>query len=445
MDTKFEDYPGVIEDGVYKFPPLYKRDTRGKIRMWAIQVEYYSTGTDPLASIPITSDYLKYPLPADLPRHGYGTVAFTRTFSGITNGGKVTESAAKDHGWKNTEKSDERTPVQTALIFAFGQYKTKLKGGSALSPDSAEDSRKLVFGLPIFPMLAAVYEDVVSKTPLKYPQYGQPKKDGIRLIMFQHEDGTLRAFTRDKNPVKPTQHTKDVFEQVSQWIGKFPSCYIDGELYVHGMLLQFIKSRISTNVPDCDDRIELHIHDVFDFSRSELPFEERLKIIKSIPESPQVKITETVLLKDRAADDVYFKSKVELGYEGTMIRDPSAKYFGSHIKDSFIRTKLMLKRKKVDTDEYEIIGFTDGKGTNKGAIVFICKVPDEQILSSEVGSDMTFQVVPNWPLEDRREEFRKASSEASDIIGKPLTVEYRGLSDRGIPQQPRGITIRDYE
>ena len=71
-----------------------------------------------------------------------------------------------------------------------------------------------------------------------------------------------------------------------------------------------------------------------------------------------------------------------------------------------------------------------------GAIIWICSTED----------NLTFHVVPNMDIIERKKLYKKFSEEKGEsVIGKLLTVSYAELSPKGIPLQPKGIVIRDYE
>ena len=49
---------------------------------------------------------------------------------------------------------------------------------------------------------------------------------------------------------------------------------------------------------------------------------------------------------------------------------------------------------------------------------------------------------------ERKKLFKKLTeneAEQNNYIGKKLTVSYSELSATGVPQQPKGVAIRDYE
>ena len=96
------------------------------------------------------------------------------------------------------------------------------------------------------------------------------------------------------------------------------------------------------------------------------------------------------------------------------------------------RSKNLQKYKTFYDSEFEIVGFKEGDGTNKGLIIFECKVND---------SGLTVDVTPSFPFEVRKEMFKNGKT----FIGKFLTVKYQNITDDGNLRFPIGLAIRDYE
>ena len=96
-----------------------------------------------------------------------------------------------------------------------------------------------------------------------------------------------------------------------------------------------------------------------------------------------------------------------------------------------VRSVDLLKYKEFFDDEYEVVGFKEGEGGEKGCVLWTCK--------TEKGT--TFHCRPRGTREDRTELFQKGAS----YIGKKLTVRFQELTDDGIPRFPVGIAFRDYE
>jgi DNA ligase-1 len=110
----------------------------------------------------------------------------------------------------------------------------------------------------------------------------------------------------------------------------------------------------------------------------------------------------------------------EYGYEGIMIRGNGLYKHG--------RSKDLLKYKKFKDSEYLVVGHTEGTGAHAGTVIFTC----------QSGSDKTFNVVMNGPLEKRREMLKHVD----DYYGKYLTVKYQELSSDGVPRFPIGLGFR---
>jgi len=95
------------------------------------------------------------------------------------------------------------------------------------------------------------------------------------------------------------------------------------------------------------------------------------------------------------------------------------------------RSADLLKMKEFQDDEFEITGFYEGEGGEKGLVLWKCKTKD----------DKEFGCRPQGTHEDRRELFKHGA----DYVGKMLTVRYQELTKDGIPRFPIGIAVRDYE
>jgi ATP-dependent DNA ligase len=111
------------------------------------------------------------------------------------------------------------------------------------------------------------------------------------------------------------------------------------------------------------------------------------------------------------------------GYEGIILRKDE------QYKNT--RSSNLLKYKEFDDDEMEIIGFSEGVGTEVGLVIWEVKTNDGLI----------FTVRPKGDFEERKKLFENGEK----YIGKKITVRFQGKSEKGIPRFPIGISIRDYE
>ena len=93
------------------------------------------------------------------------------------------------------------------------------------------------------------------------------------------------------------------------------------------------------------------------------------------------------------------------------------------------RTKDLQKYKDFMEDEFKIIGFTDGEGSEKGQVIWKCITKDGK----------EFIVVPIGTRAHRKKLFK----EAEKHIGKQLTVKFFRYTEKGIPLIAKGKDIRE--
>src|SRR6185436_12576835 len=95
------------------------------------------------------------------------------------------------------------------------------------------------------------------------------------------------------------------------------------------------------------------------------------------------------------------------------------------------RSKNLLKMKPFMTEEFRIIGFSEGQGSKKGIPVW--KVQD---LKNE---EVTFDVQPKGSAEVTKNMWKCRHDIVKDA--KLLTVKFQGKSLTGVPRFPIGIVI----
>ena len=117
---------------------------------------------------------------------------------------------------------------------------------------------------------------------------------------------------------------------------------------------------------------------------------------------------------------------VKEGFEGIICRNLDGKYMQK------FRSYDLQKYKDFEDNEYKIVSAKEGRGSDKGAIIFECE-----------WGDNTFDVRPRGTIE-RRKDMWECKDE---YIGKMLTVRHQntGIQEGGMPRFPVGIDIRDYE
>ena len=105
---------------------------------------------------------------------------------------------------------------------------------------------------------------------------------------------------------------------------------IDGELYVHGWTLERIRSAVQRIRPS-DDSMALHLH-AFDLADPTRTQADRLDALAALALPPMVDRVETRTIPNADAALAAYGEWLASGYEGIIMRDPSAVYqFGKRV------------------------------------------------------------------------------------------------------------------
>ena len=295
----------------------------------------------------------------------------------VDDNGDGTADIVKVTGVLGGKTSESRTLVKTGYEKALMRAQTMW-------------TNENIKGTEILPMLANKWDD--RKNYISEPFYVQPKLDGIRLLVSNQG-----CFSRTGKPVKGVDHLSRGLRD-GEWL--------DGECYAPGKTFEEITSMFKMNPQD----LEFHVFDYFDLGRPDLPFAERQKRVT----------VQTVLVKKKSDVEKWHDTFVEQGHEGIMIRDAVSTY------EIGKRSNYLLKFKKFQTEEYEILDVKEGSGREKGAAIWVCD---------------GFCAKPEGTLEYRRQLFKDGDT----YIGKMLTVRFQNLTAQGIPRFPVGVAVRDYE
>jgi DNA ligase-1 len=330
--------------------------------------------------------------------------AFYETYSWIGEDGKMKSSGIVKVERKNVGKANETSESEQAINELESMLRKKLDEG--YNYEDGSDSGIVRYPLP---MLAKTFED--AEHTIEYPIMMQYKYNGVRCM---HNGNRFWSRKNKEYTVFPhlTIDTKGVI--------------VDGEVMLPPPYTwQQTASTVKRKQPLSEKLIYI-IYDMYDEKNPNMTFSERLDFIKTLdlPELVQIAPTETAENEQQILD--FHKRANDLGYEGTIIRNPNGIYL-----HGLKRSSDLIKLKDFKDDEFEITGFVDGKGNEEGAIVFTCKTSDGK----------TFNVRPCETIKERKSMFLKGNT----YIGKKYTVRFQCYTDNGIPNFPTGIGVRDYE
>jgi DNA ligase-1 len=345
------------------------------------------------------------------------SIAEIHTFAGLLDG-KHTQHIEEILTGKNIGKSNETNVYTQAFNILNSKINKKIKEGYTY--DLNKTTTKL------FPMLAKDFMKEKDKDIIQYPVYVQPKLDGVRA-WIKYEKNEIKILSRELNEYTTLEHIKDELRETSI-LNK--NIILDGEVYLHNNNFQTLISLVKNqNITENTLKLKFYVYDIILLDDLEMSFEDRYNILSDIFDNTNflcIKLLKTFKAKNETDVYKYHNVFLDKNYEGTIVRNINGKYdFGPK------RSNNLFKLKSFDDAEYKIIDYEEGKGTNKGLIIFICENNDK----------VRFNVVPNWDA-DRR---KLAYSNGDFYINKKITVKYFGLSKNNIPRFPRGIEIRDYE
>jgi len=302
--------------------------------------------------------------------------------------------------------------------------------------------------LDILAMLAADYRK--RGKSIQFPCYGSDKYDGVRALA-KKRDGvvTIESRTSQIYDVPHIHAALSIHMQDGDiW---------DGEIYLHGEVLQDITSAVGRTdtlakieaaqrkyekavgdekialafqelqeahlIAEIRPKLEFHIFDVV----SDKTFDERVKDLDTlcgIPVvSPCIQITQYVWVADAEDMKVKHDNSVDRGYEGLMLRNFKGVY------ESGKRSTDLQKYKEFVDAEFEILDVIPDK--EEGSRFLVRNNLNDRTFTVTLGS-----------MAQRAEYLANKHL----YIGKMITVRYQSrFKKTKLPQFPTGVVIRDYE
>lgn len=275
----------------------------------------------------------------------------------------------------------------------------------------------------------------VLEMDMKPPFYVQPKLDGFRCMATYEGDknGAVKLLSRKNVEYNGLATLKDVL--LMDIYARLPkdgfgsgSFYVDGELMISDVPFEELSGTIKRAQYHSDvdiPTIQYHIFDCFDTQFMDTPFSARTKFLREIidNENKNLRYVPTIMIETEKEMKNCFSQFIKSGYEGLIARVSSSAYKPNK------RPSCLKKYKEMMDSEFEIIGYNEAEGEDKGTVIWICKTESGQ----------KFSVRPRGTRELRREWFENGE----DYIGKNLTVIYQELSEIGVPRFPVGKCIRD--
>ena len=367
---------------IVSLDPLYKRDSKGKVRIWTMQVGFNNENE-----------------------------AGIRTISGLVDGQKVTSE------WNLTEaKNVGRSNATTAKTQA--EFEAQAEWTKNVDKEYFVDVNAIDSYTAFKPMLAHDF----TKTPVT-SGITQPKLDGIRMVV-----NTRGLYSRSNKEIVAVPH---IAEALADFIKDHPTITLDGELYNHELkdnfqkITSLVRKTVNLGADELAESKELvqyHIYDMFDSANPDMTFMQRYNWIqKNVhlvnKKAVGIHLVPVAICETSEEIDVMYGEYTQAGYEGQMIRQ-DAVYENK-------RSKGLLKRKEFITEEYEVVEVHEGQGNWAGyAKRLTLKMADGTTFSSGI---------------------RGSQAKLKELLENPnidwATCRYFELSNDGVPRFP--VTI-DY-
>jgi ATP-dependent DNA ligase len=264
------------------------------------------------------------------------------------------------------------------------------------------------------PMLAGMYFPQAAKFPLDV----QPKLDGLRCLVSA-DDQVLHSRGGK------TYRLPHIAEQLARILPA--GAIADGEIYVHGVRLQALVSLVMRQ-QSRTRTVEYHIFDLLAGDRRARAWRDRRTDLAALEERAAIigcdaiRFVKTTTATCREDVDRLHDAFVAAGYEGAILRAPDAPYATG------ARSAALLKYKRLDDGEFEIVGATSAHGTDAGCVVWQCATETCRM----------FEVAPAWS-DDKR---HGALANTGSFIGQLLTVRSYGRRAAGGPRGAPGLAKR---
>ena len=321
-------------------------------------------------------------------------------------GGKITET--KPQIFTNKSK---------ALTFAKKKMTDKIRiGYKSESGNIIINKQDKNF---IKPMGAILLEGNENK--IKYPAYVQPKLDGFRGIAIKIKKVNNYVEILSRNGL-PYPH----LEKIKNSLKTFPllnqGYQLDGELYLHGFTLGELRSVLgrkklnSLEVLTLEKKIRYCIFDFFS-NNINFSFEKRLDMLKNSFNSWNDKLSNIVLVETKIINSLEDINKLrnkylDIGYEGIIVRNKNGLYLSGKKSQDVFRSKEFKK------DIFKIVGALEGKGNNKGTVIWKLECLKDK--------NKTFTAKPTGTFEERKELYKNKNK----YIGLKINVKYFELNNK---------------
>lgn len=357
----FRTLPGSLVDPfTWVFPTVKSVSVHGNDTEWIISVQVHNEN----GPVPILDEYFdNKPMDPTL-------FAQIKVDSRVGDGPiKKAVPTIVTEG-KNKGRKNETNVFCQALRDALGTYNKQLRRASKhIGAD---------VGVQLYPpMLAQVFKDQKNLPAIsaENPVFVQRKYNGVRTVatLINNDPPQVIMYSRRRLLYPGFQYIKKELEPilVAEW-GKGIKLYLDGEIYMHGAILQDISGYARRESRPGDPQYDYMIYDCFIPDKPDMKYSERYEYLCGIIGGLRGRsnLVETFKVDSREEIEALYDVFIEEGYEGAMVRQDHPYKFSYNEHHS----KSLLKMKPTYDAEFLVIGYTVGmKGKALGALMIICQ------------------------------------------------------------------------
>lgn len=340
-------------------------------------------------------------------------------FSGVKDGKMIKHS-------RTIKGLTKTSDIEQAELYLERQYiKMKKKGYG----EKHEQFKRLI------PMKVHKFSDHSNK--IIFPCIIQPKLDGLRcLAEYSIERSTIRLISACGNEFPFLLHIKKMLKEILSPVLN-QNIILDGELMLNSKFVGPQDNSFNLTTSICKRTVNRHPEEekvcfnVFDAAIPSMEFSKRNEILEMLIPSVDdtcndecIRRIPGIICNNLEEMYEHHRSFKKQGYEGLIARNLRGMYkFG-------FRSHDVQKIKSFEDDEFLVVNYLAGEGSDEGCIIFVCK--------SNV-DDTTFNVRMTGTQENRREMFRRGDK----YIGKFVKVKYQGSVRGSVPRFPVALGIRD--
>ena len=212
----------------------------------------------------------------------------------------------------------------------------------------------------------------------------------------------------------------NIINAPSSFIAQLPDFALDGELWSNRGEFELIASIVLDKNPDIKAWQNIK-YMVFDLPKFDGNLSDKMAYLEeflSLNSSNFIKVVKQTYIQNNSHAFAFLDEVVSKGGEGIVVRDPNASYISG-------RSDKILKLKKWNDSECQIVAINNGKGKYEGAMGSVDCVDIFSKIKFKIGSGFSDEIRKNSPK-----------------IGTIITYKFQNLTNNNKPRFPVFLRIK---